>query len=134
MVVSRATSVAMLCCAFMTKETYPLTLQRPRSRWSVRERRTPNFAVVEFYSSDWLALIDNTGTKSETNFLPTSARHQARHLPSLFSLHNTFAPTGSLIDRKLKFARNKPSITSVHALVGLSWIWKAGRCPSYPAF
>ena len=43
---------------------YPLTRQRPRSRWSVRERRTTNFAVVEFYGSDWLALIDNTGTKS----------------------------------------------------------------------
>jgi hypothetical protein len=38
--------------------------QRPRNRWSVRERRTTNFAVVEFYGSDWLAHIDTTGTKS----------------------------------------------------------------------
>ena len=28
------------------------------------ENVTPNFAVVEFYSSDWLAPIDNTGKKS----------------------------------------------------------------------
>jgi hypothetical protein len=40
------------------------TRQRRRGRWFVRERRTPNFAVVEFYSSDWLAPIDNTGKKS----------------------------------------------------------------------
>jgi hypothetical protein len=30
----------------------------------VRERRTSNFAVVKFYGYDWLALIDNMGTKS----------------------------------------------------------------------
>ena len=45
--------------------TYPLTRQRPRSRWFVRERRTPSFAVVEFYGPDWLVLIDNTVTKSD---------------------------------------------------------------------
>ena len=40
----------------LTRRCYPLTRQRPWSRWFVCERRT---------LSNWLALIDNTGTKSD---------------------------------------------------------------------
>ena len=57
--------VALLACNRCDGlAAFPATFTRRRSRWSVREHRTSNFAMVEFYSSDWLAPIDNTGKKS----------------------------------------------------------------------
>ena len=40
---------------------YLLTRQRPRSRWSVQERRTSNYAVVELYGSTVKTPYNDTG-------------------------------------------------------------------------